>query len=483
MDKRPDCAMNRLIDEYDMLPPGCTVVCAVSGGADSICLLHRLNQLRAIRPFTLVAAHYNHHLRGAESDRDEAFVKRWVEDWCGPDPAAGQPPLPAVRLITGGGDVSGEAKRLGLGLEETARRMRYAFLEEAARAVGADRIATAHTADDNAETVLLHLIRGSGLQGLTGIRPRQGRLVRPLLTTTRREIEDYLELYHIPHVEDSTNQDDAYTRNQVRHQVIPLLDEINPWFVPRMADTIRYLRSDNDYLSAQAAAVGRRVARRSRPAGDGGLSISAALLASQPDPIAVRIVSCLLGRLGEFQFRAAHLTAVVALSRSPAPSGAVSLPHSLTARRVYGELILVRGARRSPPFAPVSLSVPGEAVLPSIGWTIACRRAEAPEQPPDTPDHFFLDPSRLTGPLVIRPRLTGDTITLPRRRAKTVKKLLIDAKVPRWDRDRLPLLADASGPLWLAGFGPDQGRLSSSGAPALEVIALRTAPAEELQNE
>ena len=479
MDKRPDCAMNRLIDEYDMLPPGCTVVCAVSGGADSICLLRRLNQLRAIRPFTLVAAHYNHHLRGAESDRDEAFVKRWVEDWCGPDPAAGQPPLPAVRLITGGGDVSGEAKRLGLGLEETARRMRYAFLEEAARAVGADRIATAHTADDNAETVLLHLIRGSGLQGLTGIRPRQGRLVRPLLTTTRREIEDYLELYHIPHVEDSTNQDDAYTRNQVRHQVIPLLDEINPWFVPRMADTIRYLRSDNDYLSAQAAAV----ARRARPAGDGGLSISAALLASQPDPIAVRIVSCLLGRLGEFQFRAAHLTAVVALSRSPAPSGAVSLPHSLTARRVYGELILVRGARSSPPFAPVSLSVPGEAVLPSIGWTIACRRAEAPEQPPDTPDHFFLDPSRLTGPLVIRPRLTGDTITLPRRRAKTVKKLLIDAKVPRWDRDRLPLLADASGPLWLAGFGPDQGRLSSSGAPALEVIALRTAPAEELQNE
>ena len=479
MDKRPDCAMNRLIDEYDMLPPGCTVVCAVSGGADSICLLHRLNQLRAIRPFTLVAAHYNHHLRGAESDRDEAFVKRWVEDWCGPDPAAGQPPLPAVRLITGGGDVSGEAKRLGLGLEETASRMRYAFLEEAARAVGADRIATAHTADDNAETVLLHLIRGSGLQGLTGIRPRQGRLVRPLLTTTRREIEDYLELYHIPHVEDSTNQDDAYTRNQVRHQVIPLLDEINPWFVPRMADTIRYLRSDNDYLSAQAAAV----ARRARPAGDGWLSISAALLASQPDPIAVRIVSCLLGRLGEFQFRAAHLTAVVALSRSPAPSGAVSLPHSLTARRVYGELILVRGARRSPPFAPVSLSVPGEAVLPSIGWTIACRRAEAPEQPPDTPDHFFLNPSRLTGPLVIRPRLTGDTITLPRRRAKTVKKLLIDAKVPRWDRDRLPLLADASGPLWLAGFGPDQGRLSSSGAPALEVIALRTAPAEELQNE
>ena len=472
-------SMEKFIAHLGLIPPGSHVLCAVSGGADSVCLLHALYHLRAELDFTLSAAHFDHQLRGEESRRDAAFVAQFVALCCGPQRLPDGSQLPAVPLFSGSGDVSAQAAQMGIGTEEAARQMRYAFLHRAAQQAGATLIATAHTADDNAETVLLHLIRGSGLQGLTGIRPRQGRLVRPLLTTTRREIEDYLELYHIPHVEDSTNQDDAYTRNQVRHQVIPLLDEINPWFVPRMADTIRYLRSDNDYLSAQAAAV----ARRARPAGDGGLSISAALLASQPDPIAVRIVSCLLGRLGEFQFRAAHLTAVVALSRSPAPSVAVSLPHSLTARRVYGELILVRGARRSPPFAPVSLSVPGEAVLPSIGWTIACRRAEAPEQPPDTPDHFFLNPSRLTGPLVIRPRLTGDTITLPRRRAKTVKKLLIDAKVPRWDRDRLPLLADASGPLWLAGFGPDQGRLSSSGAPALEVIALRTAPAEELQNE
>ncbi|MFQ8761994.1 MAG: tRNA lysidine(34) synthetase TilS [Intestinimonas sp.] len=175
---------------------------------------------------------------------------------------------------------------------------------------------------------------------------------------------------------------------------------------------------------------------------------------------------------------------MVALSRSPAPSGAVSLPHSLTARRVYGELILSPWGTPLPTLCacfPVRSRRGGPALHRLDHCLPPCRGA--PEQPPDTPDHFFLNPSRLTGPLVIRPRLTGDTITLPRRRAKTVKKLLIDAKVPRWDRDRLPLLADASGPLWLAGFGPDQGRLSSSGAPALEVIALRTAPAEELQNE
>ena len=463
MDKRPDCAMNRLIDEYDMLPPGCTVVCAVSGGADSICLLRRLNQLRAIRPFTLVAAHYNHHLRGAESDRDEAFVKRWVEDWCGPDPAAGQPPLPAVRLITGGGDVSGEAKRLGLGLEETARRMRYAFLEEAARAVGADRIATAHTADDNAETVLLHLIRGSGLQGLTGIRPRQGRLVRPLLTTTRREIEDYLELYHIPHVEDSTNRDDAYSRNKVRHQVLPVLKEINPWLIPRTAETIGSLREDDAYLQAIADHEVQCAVRRG-----GELVLPAGRIAGQPGPIAVRMVRALLAELDAYQFSAAHLRAVTALCRGGDPSAAVDLPHGLTARRVYGDLVL--GPRQEAAvLAARPLDPDREQTIEAGPWRITCRPAAAPAAHPEGPNHVFLARDALSGPLVIRPRQTGDAVTLPRRGRKTLKKLFIDAHVPRLERGTWPVLADAGGPLYIPGFGPDAAHLAAPGEKAVEI--------------
>ena len=165
-----------LTREYAMLPPGGHVLCAVSGGADSVCLLHWLRGRAEEEGFALTAAHFDHRLRGAESDRDAAFVRDLCRDW-------------KVPCVVGEGDVSAEAGRRGAGIEETARALRYDFLERTAEAVGAGRIATAHTANDNVETMLLHLIRGSGLQGLTGIRPRRGRLIRPLLTTTRVEVE------------------------------------------------------------------------------------------------------------------------------------------------------------------------------------------------------------------------------------------------------------------------------------------------------
>ena len=244
-----------LCREYDMIPAGGTVLCAVSGGADSICLLHWLNTLRAVRPFTLAVAHYNHNLRGAESDRDEAFVREFVGRRCGAlrvNTPEGERLLPPVECFVGSGDVAGEAKRMGKGVEETAREMRYAFLEQTAQRVGAAVIATAHNADDNAETLLLHLIRGSALRGLTGIPPRRGKIVRPLLTTTRREIGEYLRVYSVPHVEDSSNASDDYSRNRVRHRVLPEMEAINPWLAERMSQTIRSLRGDEEFLSGLA---------------------------------------------------------------------------------------------------------------------------------------------------------------------------------------------------------------------------------------
>ena len=164
-----------LTTEYDMLPRGGTVLCAVSGGADSMCLLHLLHTWAGEGGFRVAAAHYNHNLRGAESDRDAAFVA----EWC-----AGQD----IPCVIGAGDVAHEARARGLGVEETARQMRYEFLRGAADAMGCGRIATAHSADDNLETLLLHLVRGAGLHGLAGIPPRRGVVVRPLLTTSRAEI-------------------------------------------------------------------------------------------------------------------------------------------------------------------------------------------------------------------------------------------------------------------------------------------------------
>ena len=428
-----------LIREYGMFPQGGTVLCAVSGGADSIYLLHRLALLRApfACGFTLVAAHYNHHLRGEESDRDEAFVRQFVEGlvppgsvrtWCWDHQEAPEPP---VELIVGGGDVAEEAKRRKMGIEETAREMRYAFLYEAARAVGADVIATAHTADDNLETLLLHLVRGTGLQGLTGIAPKQGMLVRPLLTTTRREIEDYLLRYRIPHVEDSSNADVCYARNRMRRQVIPLLESFNPALRENSIDTLRYLRADNDYLNTQAEQIAAQA-----QVTEEGVSVDAAAIARAPDPLAVRAVRQLLARTagGTQNCSAVHLNALLRLCRGDDPSGEVRLPGGRTARRVYDHLVNTD----RPPLPPLEPFAPrrGENPVPGSDWTLR------------------LDGDPWPG-LEIRPRRTGDEIVLPGRPRRSLKKLFIDKKIPRRSRERVPVLADADGVLAVAGFGPN----------------------------
>ena len=216
--RNPDNLEERVLafcQREELLPRGGLVLAAVSGGADSMCLLTLLSHLAPKAGFTLAAAHYNHGLRGAEADRDEDVVRAWREQ-------------EGIPCYFGRGDVAGQATALGKGIEETARAMRYGFLEETAARMGANRIAAAHNAEDQAETLLLHLTRGSGLQGLTGMAPRRGRLIRPLLETSREEIEAYNRANNIPHVEDGTNTDLNYSRNYLRHQVIPLLKRLNP---------------------------------------------------------------------------------------------------------------------------------------------------------------------------------------------------------------------------------------------------------------
>ena len=218
------------IRRYDMLKPGDCVVCAVSGGADSVALLFALYLLRQKLGISVSAAHFNHRLRGEESDRDEAFVREFCDRY-------------DIALHVGSETVQPGKK----GLEAAARDARYAFLKSLP-----GKIATAHTADDNAETLLMHLVRGTGLKGLGGITPVTDKLIRPMLEVTRREVLCFLKEYNLSYVDDSSNDTDQFLRNRLRHHVMPLLARENPGIAENLSALALRLRQDEEYLTQAA---------------------------------------------------------------------------------------------------------------------------------------------------------------------------------------------------------------------------------------
>ena len=454
-------SMERLIREKDMIPPGTTVLCALSGGADSVCLLHSLYLLRSKLGFRLAAAHFNHNLRGEESRRDEIFVRQFIDLCCGPQRLPDGTRLPAVPLFVGSGDVLLEAERRGTGLEETARDMRYAFLRQTAAELGTARIATAHTADDNAETVLLHLARGSGLRGLTGIPPVRDDLIRPLLTTTRREVETYLYQNVLPHMEDSSNRDLTFSRNRIRHQVVPVLEDLYPGFAGRMADCAALLRADDELLESQA----EELARAARPHGE-GIAIPAEVLISAPTPLSSRAVRQLAAALTDDRnWGSAHLEAVLALCRSGDPSARLDLPHGLTARREYDLLVLEPAAPPERPPEDTPLPLPGRAEFGP--WQVVCT-AQTYAVQPQGPWEFWLDREKLPD-ITLRVRRTGDRLMLSGRPRKTIKKWWVEEKIPAHLRPTLPLLVREAQIAAAAGLGPEADLCPNPGAPAWHI--------------
>lgn len=453
-------------DANQMFPNGGLILCAVSGGIDSICLLHLLWTLAARKSFSLAAAHYNHQLRGAESQRDQEFV----ESWCRKR---------SIPLTTGSGPVAQTAQAQGRGIEETARRLRYAFLQKTAQELGADRIATAHTADDNAETLLLHLIRGAGLQGLSGIPPRRENIIRPLLGCTRRQVEDYCTAHGLTHVEDSSNGDPGYTRNFLRLQVMPLLRQMNPKAVETISAAAGRLREDHLFLDGlaeqQAETLGQLQGKT--------LRISAKELAALPPVLQVRAVRKLLERAGGgTDCTSRRLEDVIHLCQTDNPSARLDLP-GLTARREYEALIFSPSHPSPQPeqLIPTDSGHPFIPHLPPVcvclggttcfgDWLLHCRRLCRPPLGQEPPGAIYLDWGGLVGDPILRSRQTGDQIKLPGRPTKKIKKLMIDAKVPNSLRAWLPVLADGAGVLALAGFGPEERRQAQPGQMALEII-------------
>lgn len=413
--------LTAFIRRYDQIRPGEHIICALSGGADSVALLFGLYLLREKLQFTLSAAHFNHQLRGDESDRDEAFVRALCDRY-------------DIPLYVGTAPVTAGEK----GLEAAAREARYAFFDTLP-----GKIATAHTANDNAETVLLHLVRGTGLAGLGGITPASEKLIRPMLLITRQEVLEFLQEYCLQHITDSSNETDAFLRNRLRHRVIPLLETENPRLAENLSAMALQLRQDEAYLQRQAAQCATDEVDALR-------QMDAALRG--------RVLESFLKESGVPEPERSHIALAESLVFSEKPSARGDFPGNVTLERCYGHL----RTRPQTGLEPVRIACPGETELPQLGLKVICRPAE---EIINTETTFTL---AVRGPVWLRSRCTGDEMRLPGG-TKSLKKIYIDRKIPASQRQNVPVLADEGGVLAVCGIGVNRDRIPKQ-APAIQFI-------------
>lgn len=414
------------------------IVCAVSGGADSVALLHRLRSLQQELGFTLSAAHFNHCLRGKESDEDEDFVRELCKQW-------------NIPLSTGCKDVAAYAKIHKLSTEDAARKLRYEFL-----LAQPGHIALAHHANDQVETVLLNLLRGTGLKGLCAMAPRDGRLLRPLLTVTAAEIRAYLQHHNLSHREDSTNAEDDALRNRLRHHIVPLLAAENPSLAAAVGRMTAQLQLDEAYLDEAAQAL------YDKAAGKDGLRCE--VLREAPAVLRKRVIRKFLNPLSNPS--AAHVNAVERLLERNNGSAAVHLPDGMTARREYGSLHLISREDRDP--IPALSLEPGSTVFVP-GYEVTVSPPHIPQVLPDQKNVFALKPDL---GLTLRSRQTGDVLRLAAG-SKSLKKLMIDRKVPAAERTRIPVIACEKGVAAVYGLGADRDLTAAPGEPAIIVTILQ----------
>ena len=414
--------LNKLLTflrRYDMVQQGDRIVCAISGGADSVAMAFAFYLLKDKLGIELSAAHFNHHLRGEESDRDEAFVREFCDRY-------------DIPLAVGEAQVQPGDK----GLEAAARDARYAFFHTLP-----GKIATAHTADDNAETVLMHLVRGTGLKGLGGITPIRGNLIRPMLNVTRADVEAFLQEYYVNHIEDSSNGSDDFLRNRVRHHVMPLLTAENPRLAENLSSMALRLRLDEECLAQQV---------------DFDILPPVEQLKNLHPAQRSRALEAFLKKSGVREPEERHILLAESLVFSDRPSAKASFPGGVIISRCYDRL---EAGKQEQMLCEQVLD--GVLELPDLG--IRIQRISA-EEIINTPDTFTVIPQ---GPIILRPRQSGDRIRL-KGGTKSLKKLFIDRKIPAAQRSRIPVIADDRGILGVYGIGPDLDRTATE-LPAVTV--------------
>lgn len=420
-------AAERTIRRHAMLAGGETVVVGVSGGADSVALLHVLLRLASGLGLRLHVLHVDHGLR-EDSARDGEFVQALG--------ARLGVPVDVVRVRVGAGSI-----------EAAARSARHGALEAAADRVGAARIALGHTADDQAETLIMRVLEGTGVRGLAGIPPVRGRVIRPLLESRHHEAVATLTAAALPWLEDPSNRDVRFFRNRVRHALMPRLIEASGGdVVAHLGRLARCAREALDALDRVAAAELARLARED----DNALVLSRSGLTVLPRPVAAEVLRAAAARLGSraplraWGHRGLRRILADMPPRRPFRLGGVVV-------EVSGDRVRV-GSAPAPPLAARDLTVPGRVELPEIGRALEAVVVAATDYAvPREPDRAAFDAAGLPPRLLVRPRRRGDRFRPFGGGDRRLKSFLIDAKVARWERDRLPLVDAGHDIVWVAG--------------------------------
>lgn len=462
------------IDRHKLLRTGDTVVLGVSGGPDSLCMLHVLRQLADEYGVALHVAHLNHGIRGHEADADARFVAELCRSW--------ELPCTIDRA-----DVPALARDWGRAIEEAARQARYGFLALVARAVGGKSVAVAHNADDQVETVLMHFLRGSGLAGLRGMVPlvwmdelrvqdaEQGprseprariRLLRPLLEVSRGDIEAYCKAHDLSPRFDRSNLDQTYFRNRLRHQLIPLLETYNPnvrGVVRRMAKVVA---ADYDLLHRLMAVGWSKVVREE----EGRVAIlDLATFRAMPLSLQRSVLRECIHRL-RFSLRNinwVHIDDALQVIQTGAVGAKATLPQGLVLTLGYKEAVLASKDYEPPREdwpriqGPVPLSIDGGVYISEGHWTVRTRTIEREAldgiwETNRDPYFAYLDATRVSAPLVLRPRRPGDWfVPLGLNRRQKVSEFMINRKIPRRERANVPLLVCGGDIVWVVGWRLD----------------------------
>ena len=421
---------------HGLFSPGDTVIVAVSGGPDSVALLDCLAQIEN-HSLRLIVAHLNHSLRGEESEKDEAFVRNLAENY--------GIPIECRKV-----DVSQLSCREGLSIEEAGRMARYEYFSELAGHFGANAVALAHHADDQAETLLLRLLRGAGSKGLAGMRARNGIYIRPFLAVSKSEILEYLQQQGIGYRIDQSNRNTDFLRNRIRHELMPLLADYNPSIVARLNATAEVLSAEDifmdnltaDKFNALAEICGERVV----------LPVNE--LRKEDSAIRLRLfrhaISRVKGDMRHLSYQ--HILAIDRLLNSQYPNSRLTLPVSTSVIRAYDKLIFGRSEESSR--KPYAFQITGEGEYPVPGGgVVEVKLLARPILPTNTDGNVeFFSISSAPFPWVVRTFQAGDRFSpYGMAGSKKIKKLFIDEKIPISDRERIPLVFCGQSLIWVAG--------------------------------